>query len=156
MVYSALNQSQYGAIDQIGVYTFAGLVQFTFISGEDKIDLSGLNLGATNSLLINAIISIDRTGIGSQITDSNAPNFFHTTTGDPTTQQRAVVVEFDGDDLDGAHAGTQSMGRIFIDLNGDGQLNTLQDMFIDYWSDDPVIIHVGSETPTFNDFIFVT
>ncbi len=167
LVFSALGQSQYGAIDSIGTAASGGpvggppaiLMSGHFVTGIDKIDLSALNLGATNGLLINAIISIDRTGIGNQITDANAPNFFYATTGDATTQQRAVVVEFDGDDIDGATFGTQSRGRIFIDLNGDGQLNTTQDMFIDFVSDDTSSLLAGvvgtQERPVFTDFIFV-
>ena len=120
---------------------------------QDKIDLSALNLGATNGLLINNIITIDRTGVGNQITDANASNFFHATTGDATTQQRAVVVEFDGDDIDAGTAGVQSRGRIFVDLNGDGQLNTNQDMFIDFVSDEATI--ASAEVPVLGDFIFV-
>ncbi len=160
LVFTALGQSQYGAIDTIGTAAATTPVVIPamvgqFVSGVDKIDLSGLNLGATNGLLINAIIEINRTGIGSQITDANAPNFFYTTTGDPTTQQRAVVVEFDGDDVDGTTAGVQSSGRIFIDLNGDGQLNTTQDMFIDFVSDDSPAVVGTQERPVFTDFIFV-
>lgn len=150
LVFSALGQSQYGAIDSIGTQTVAATM---FVSGQDKIDLSALNLGATNGLLINNIITIDRTGVGNQITDANASNFFHATTGDATTQQRAVVVEFDGDDIDAGTAGVQSRGRIFVDLNGDGQLNTTQDMFIDFVSDEATI--ASAEVPVLNDFIFV-
>lgn len=151
VVYSALNQSQYGAIDSLGTQAVAATM---FVSGQDKIDLSALNLGATNGLLINNIITIDRTGVGNQITDADATDFFFAVTGDPTTQQRAVVVEFDGDDIDAGTAGIQSRGRIFVDINGDGQLSTNNDMFIDFVSDLGVLA-ANAEVPVFTDFIFV-
>ena len=128
LVFGALGHSQYGAIDVIGT---DGVAASMFWSGVDKIDLSALYLGATNGLLINDIITINRTGAASQITDANASNFFYTTQGDFTSQQRAVVVEFDGDDINASSAGIQSRGRIFVDLNGDGQLNTLQECSTD-------------------------
>lgn len=151
IVYSALNQSQYGAIDSLGTQAVAATM---FVSGQDKVDLSALNLGATNGLLINNIITIDRTGVGNQITDADATDFFFATTGDPTTQQRAVVVEFDGDDIDAGTAGIQSRGRIFVDINSDGQLSTNNDMFIDFVSDAGTLA-ANPEVPVFNDFIFV-
>lgn len=157
VVYSSLNQSQYGSSDTIGSFDAdtdgpgpdTGALQFNFVSGVDKIDLSRLNLGASNGLLINDIIVRNQSGPATPITDANAPNFFFTAQADSTSQQRAVVVEFDRDDIDGTADGTQAKARIFVDLDGDGQLSTTFDMFID------VAIDAVSTTPVYTDFIFV-
>ncbi|MER2538975.1 MAG: hypothetical protein ABTQ26_07020, partial [Azonexus sp.] len=127
VVYTALNQSQYGQIDTLGKFNGAGVVINGFEVGVDKIDLSGLGLGTADGLAVNAIIVRDRTGAGSQITDANANDFFYG--GDNV--RRAVVVEFDNDDIDGGVGGVQARARVFVDLNGNGQLDTTGDLFID-------------------------
>ncbi|WP_334187495.1 DUF4214 domain-containing protein [Noviherbaspirillum sp.] len=146
IAYTALGQSQYGQIDTIGKYDALGAVVNGFVSGEDKIDLSGLNLGATDGLALNAIVTRDRTGAGSQITDANANDFFY----DGGNVRRSVVVEFDNDDIDGGLAGTQGRARIFVDMNGDGQLNTTQDLFIDV-----ATVGTAANVPVYTDFVFV-
>ena len=161
IVYTALGQSQYGQIDTIGQYNGAGAVINGFENGTDKIDLSGLGLGASDGLALNAIITRNRNGAGSQITDANANDFFY----DANNIRRAVVVEYDNDDIDGALAGTQGRARVFVDMNGDGQLNTLNDMFIDLatvgTSTNSAVANINTNAngngavPGYNDFIFV-
>lgn len=157
IVYTALNQSTYGQIDTIGKFT-AGVLTNGFENGIDRIDLSGLNLGAQDGLALNAIVTRDRTGAGSQITDANANDFFY----GADNVHRAVVVEYDNDDIDGATAGVQARARVFVDLNGDGQLNTTQDMFIDLATQGTSTNPVGlsgtgfgnGSVPGYWDFIF--
>jgi len=127
LAYSALAQSQYGAIDSIGFFT-AGVLTNPFVHAEDRIDLSAFNLAGQGALAINRLIVRDRTGAGNQITDANANDFFVDAGG----VRRAAVLEFDNDDIDGGAAGVQARARLFVDLNGDGQLSTTQDLFLDF------------------------
>lgn len=160
IVYTALNQSQYGQIDTIG-RMLNGAVANGFVVGQDKIDLSGLGLGTVDGLAVNAIITRDRSGAGSQITDANANDFFY----DAGNVRRAVVVEYDNDDIDAATSGTQARARVFVDLNGDGQLNTTSDLFIDLTTDgtstNAAVVNINTNAngtgyvPGYNDFIFV-
>lgn len=160
IVYTALNQSQYGQIDTIGRLNNGAVVN-GFTVNQDKIDLSGLGLGAADGLAVNAIITRDRSGAGSQITDANANDFFY----DAGNVRRAVVVEYDNDDIDAATSGTQARARVFVDLNGDGQLNTTNDLFIDIATDgtstNAAVVNINTNAngtgyvPGYNDFIFV-
>jgi len=160
IVYTALNQSQYGQIDTIG-RMLNGAVANGFTVNQDKIDLSGLGLGAADGLAVNAIITRDRSGAGSQITDANANDFFY----DAGNVRRAVVVEYDNDDIDAGTAGIQARARVFVDLNGDGQLNTTNDLFIDIATDgtstNAAVVNINTNAngtgyvPGYNDFIFV-
>lgn len=127
LAYSSLAQSQYGAIDSIGRFV-AGVLTDPFVQAEDRIDLSAFNLAAQGALAINRLIVRDRTGAGNQITDANANDFFVGADG----VRRAAVLEFDNDDIDGGAVGVQARARLFVDLNGDGQLSTTQDLFLDF------------------------
>lgn len=159
MTYTNLTQSQYGQVDTLGKFV-AGVVTNGFEVGIDKIDLSAFNLGAADGLAQNAIVTRDRTGAGSQITDANANDFFY----DGNNIRRAVVVEYDNDDIDGATAGIQARARVFVDLNGDGQLSTTQDMFIDIATDgtstNTAVANINTAAngtgfvPGYADFIF--
>ncbi len=136
LAYSTLSQSAYGQIDTIGKFiygqiagpVFSGIVSGGFENGTDKIDLSAFNLGTADGLALNAIITRDRTGAGSSITDANAADFFY----DGSGIRRAVVVEYKNDDIDATMPGVQARARVFVDLNGNGQLDTLTDLFIDF------------------------
>lgn len=156
VVYSALAQSQYGAIDSFGTFNGGGALTNPYVAGEDKIDLSAFSLAGQGALAINAAIVRDRSGAGNQITDANANDFFVDAGG----VRRAVVIEFDNDDIDGGLAGVQGKARVFVDLNGDGQLSTLQDLFLDFATAGVVVTGtlatgVGNNgVPGFTDFIF--
>jgi hypothetical protein len=157
IVYTSLGQSQYGAIDSFGTFT-AGVLTNPFVANEDKIDLSGFNLAAQGALAINAAIVRDRTGAGNQITDANANDFFVDAGG----VRRSVVIEFDNDDIDAGvgSPGVQGRARIFVDLNGDGQLSTTQDLFLDFATQGVVVTGtlatgVGNNgVPGFLDIVF--
>lgn len=160
IVYTALNQSQYGQIDTIGKFA-AGVVANGFEVGVDKIDLSSFNLGAADGLALNGIVIRGRNGAGSQITDANANDFFY----DGNNIRRAVVVEYDNDDIDAGTAGTQARARVFVDLNGNGQLDTTADLFIDFATNGTGAVvdglmttgsgTAGSFVPGYDDFIFM-
>lgn len=131
ITYTALAQSQYGAIDSFGRFNVAtGALEVAYAVGAagDRIDLSAFNLSAGGSLAINAMIVRDRSGAGNQIADANANDFFV----DGGGVRRAVVMEFDNDDIDGTLALIQGRARLFVDLNSDGQLNTTQDLIVDF------------------------
>ena len=155
IVYTSLGQSQYGAIDSFGTFN-AGVLTNPFVASEDKIDLSGFNLAAQGALAINAAIVRDRSGAGNQITDANANDFFVDAGG----VRRSVVIEFDNDDIDGGAAGVQGRARIFVDLNGDGQLSTTQDLFLDFATQGNVITGTlatgagNNGVPGFLDIVF--
>lgn len=157
IVYTSLAQSQYGAIDSFGTFNAGtGALENPFVASEDKVDLSGFNLAAQGALAINAAIVRDRSGAGNQITDANANDFFVDAGG----VRRSVVIEFDNDDIDGTLALIQGRARIFVDLNGDGQLSTTQDLFLDFATQGNVITGTlatgagNNGVPGFLDIVF--
>ncbi|MBK8768313.1 MAG: hypothetical protein IPM01_28495 [Burkholderiaceae bacterium] len=162
LVYTAQNQSTFGQLDIIGRFNSTivgppvgtGAIEASFVSGEDKIDLSALNLGATNGLLINSIVTRDMSGAPA-ITETAAARFFYTVGGDTSSQQVAVVVEFDRDDGDNGTLLNQGRARVFVDLDGNGNLDTSVDMAIDISIDGALPVAGHPQIPVYTDFIFV-